>query len=133
MAPRRALVVDGDWKIRRLIRTNLEAYGLEVSEASDGKGCLQALEGGGCDLVLLGAQLPDGNGWNLVQHLRRKAVRPEVPIIMIVTDPVDSRLLRRFPRISQLLKPFSACTLLQAVDEALSIRRIQATGGAKKG
>ena len=122
MAARKVLVVDGDWKIRRLIRTNLEARGLEVVEAiSAGAG--QALAGGGCDLILLSAQLPDANGWNVVGGWRRQGVGAEVPIIVIVAEPVNPRLLRRFQKVSQLLKPFSAGTLLACVDRALGARR----------
>ena len=116
----RALVVDGDWRIRKLIRSNLEAYGLEIGEAGDGRGCFQALVGCSYGLVLLSAELPDANGWNVVRQLRREAAGPELPIVVIVAEPADQRLLQRFGRVSQLLKPFSALTLLECVDRALN-------------
>ncbi len=86
MATRRALVVDGDWKIRKLIRTNLEVYGLEVVEAGDGKACFASVKKGAYELILLSGQLPDANGWNVAHELRRQAVGPEVPIIMVVKE-----------------------------------------------
>lgn len=115
-----ALVVDGDWRIRKLIRTNLEAGGLRVVEAGDAQGCLSALDNAPVDLLLLSAQLPDANGWNLARRLRVGTGHTELPIIVMVQEPANSRLLRRFHRVSQLLKPFSALTLLASVDQALS-------------
>lgn len=122
MVSRRVLVVEVDWKIRRLIRTNLEALGLEVVEARDGTECLQALRDLPYDLILLGVDLPDGNGWNLIWRLRREAANSETPIVAIVADPARGRLLRRLARVTELQKPFSALALLQSVDSALAPR-----------
>ena len=118
-----ALIVDGDWRMRKLIRTNLEAYSLHVVEAPDAREGLLALEGMTIDLLLLSAELPDANGWNVVCRLRRQ-IGDQVPIIVIVPEPANSRLLRRFRRVSQLLKPFSARTLLASVDQALGRKSI---------
>jgi DNA-binding response OmpR family regulator len=114
-----ALIVDGDWKIRKLIGSNLRAHGLDVHEATDARTCLGALKGNRFDLILLAASLPDANGWNVVWQLRRQLVSAQVPIVVIVSEPADHRLLGRFPSVSQLLKPFSALDLLRCVDQAL--------------
>ncbi len=123
MAPQRVLVVDADWKIRRLIRTNLEAQGLQVAEATSAQACLEALRVGPCDLLLLSADLPDGNGWNLVGALRRTPAGSGLPIVVIAAEPVRSRLLQRFQRVSPLVKPFSAADLLACVERALGRRQ----------
>lgn len=122
MASRRVLVVEEDWKIRRLIRTNLEALGHEIVEARSGSECLQALQGLPYDLILLGVDLPDGNGWNLIWRLRREVANSDTPIVAIVADPARSRLLRRLARVTELQKPFSALALLKSVDSALGLR-----------
>lgn len=112
-------MVDGDWRMRKLIRANLEAMGFQVGEAGDGQACLQALRAQSWDLILLGAELPDANGWNIVRQLRSEAGGSQVPIVVTVAEPADERLLRRFARLSTLLKPFSVLTLLESVDRAL--------------
>lgn len=120
MAPQRVLVVDADWKMRRLIRTNLEAQGLQVAEAASGQECLEALRAEPCDLLLLSADLPDGNGWNLVGALRRTPAGHDLPIVVIAAEPARSRLLQRFQRVNPLVKPFSAAGLLACVERALA-------------
>ncbi len=120
MAAQRALIVDADWRMRRLIRSNLEARGLEVAEAASGSAGLAALRQQRCDVVLLSAELPDGNGWNLVGEMRRTPATREVSIVIIVDEPARSRLLGRFRRVSPLVKPFSAADLLERVAWALS-------------
>ncbi len=120
MAAQRALIVDADWKMRRLIRSNLEAQGLEVGEAVSGAACLAALTEHACDVVLLSAELPDGNGWNLVDLLRRAPASGELPIVVVAAEPARSRLLRRFRRVSVLVKPFSAAALLACLERALA-------------
>ncbi len=119
MAPQRALVVDADWKMRRLIRTNLEPLGLEVAEAASAQECLETLQALACDLLLLSADLPDGNGWNTVGALRRMPAGRDLPIVVIAAEPARSRLLQRFQRVSALVKPFSAADLLACVERAL--------------
>ncbi len=120
MARKRALVVHADWKMRKLVRTNLEAQGLEVSEAAGSHECVQALHQHPFDLLVLDAELPPGNGWNLVARLRRTPEAGEVPIIVLVAEPARSGLLRRFRRVSTLVEPFSAADLVACVECALA-------------
>jgi CheY-like chemotaxis protein len=120
MAACRALVVDADWRMRRLIRTNLEAQGVEVAEVASGGECVRALAQQPCDLLLLSAELPDGNGWNIVGALRRTPATRDLPIVVITSEPARSRLLQRFQRVCPLVKPFSAADLLERVEWALA-------------
>jgi DNA-binding response OmpR family regulator len=120
MARGRALVVESDWRMRKLVRTNLEALGLEVVEAVSTQECGAALRERPCDLVLVDADLPAGNGWNLVVWLRHTPEATDLPIIVLVPEPARNRLLRRFPRVSALVKPFSASDLVACVECALA-------------
>lgn len=123
MTLRTVLIVDGDWRIRKLVRTNLQPQGLQVRELGDGHSCLAAASSEVYDLILLSAELPDMNGWNIVRQLRRD--RPDIPLIVIVAEPVDSRLLRRFPGVTPLLRPFSAPNLVHCVERALGAKSAQ--------
>lgn len=101
------------------MRRNLEAQGLEVGEAASGRECSAALAEQPCDLVLVDANLPGGNGWNLVAQLRRAPEARDLPIIVLVPEPARNRLLRRFEHVSTLVEPFSAAELLACVERAL--------------
>ncbi len=116
----RALVVEADWRMRKLVRTNLEALGLEVVEAVSAQECRAALDGQPCDLVLIDADLPGANGWNLVARLRHTPEAADLPIVVLVPEPARNRLLRRFPRVRALVKPFSASDLVACVECALA-------------
>jgi rubrerythrin len=58
MKGKRVLAVDCDWRMRRLIRANLEAAGLTVEEAVDGHHGLQLARGRRPDLILLDLDRP---------------------------------------------------------------------------
>ncbi len=120
MARRRALVVEADWRMRKLVRTNLEALRLEVVEAVSAEECRAVLDEGPCDLVVVDADLPGGNGWNLVAQLRRTPGVGDLPIIVLVSEPVRARLLRRFQQVGALVKPFGASDLVACVECALA-------------
>ncbi|MCL6431880.1 MAG: response regulator [Anaerolineae bacterium] len=119
MARRRALVVEADWRMRKLVRTNLEALGLEVVEAVSTE-CWAVLDERPCALVVVDADLPGSNGWNLVAQLRRTPGVGDLPIVVLVSEPIRARLLRRFSRVSALVKPFSASDLVACVECALA-------------
>lgn len=121
MAAQRALIVDADWRMRKLVRTNLEAQGLEVAEVAGRGVCLDALRRQPYDLVLVSADLPDGNGWNLVSELRHTPEALGVPIVVIVAEPARRRLLGHFQRVSVLVKPFSVGELLSCLECALQL------------
>lgn len=58
-----------------LFRTVLKLKGHTVVERADGHGLLQALEESHPDLVLMDIQLPDKDGYTLLQEIRASANR----------------------------------------------------------
>ena len=59
----RVLVVDDEAPIRLLCRVNLEAEGMEVIEAADGRAGVQKAKEERPDLILLGVMMPRLDGW----------------------------------------------------------------------
>ena len=53
------LAIEHDWRMRKLIRANLEALGVEVQEAVNGQHGLQLLRESQPNLILLDLDLPD--------------------------------------------------------------------------
>ena len=75
------LIVDDEPTLRQLLRTVLERAGYEVAEADNGNeamGIIRAIE---LDLVITDIFMPENDGFELIQHLRRAA--PGVKIITI--------------------------------------------------
>ncbi|HEY3548883.1 MAG TPA: response regulator transcription factor [Propionicimonas sp.] len=66
----RALVVDDEPGVRRLLAGYLGAAGFDVSEAATGGDALRQLRAGGADVVLLDVGLPDVDGIEVLRQLR---------------------------------------------------------------
>jgi CheY-like chemotaxis protein len=72
--PWRALVVDDDSAIRELIREILEIEGFTVLEAGNGRAAARlARESGPLDLLVTDILMPDEDGLELIQEIRRLA------------------------------------------------------------
>ena len=114
------LAIEHDWRIRKLIRANLEAVGLEVREAVSEQHGLQVL--GECrpDLILLDLELPGMDVPRLVDMLRAKLDGQPVPIIVLSAEPPIRQLLHMDYVAGHLQKPFAASVLLERVCRALN-------------
>jgi two-component system, OmpR family, KDP operon response regulator KdpE len=79
-APAKALVIDDERAIRKLLRMGLITQGYEILEASDGKTALELLAQAP-DVVVLDLGLPDMKGLDLLKAIR---IRNEsVPIVVL--------------------------------------------------
>ncbi len=113
------LAVECDWRIRKLIRANLEAVGLTVREAVGGPHGLQLI--GECrpDLILLDLDLPDMDAMHLLAAFQAQLEGKPVPVVAMCAEPPERSLLHHGQIVSCLQKPFSASVLLQRVQQAL--------------
>ena len=60
------LVVDDDAQVRTLCRLTLEESGYHVTEATDGKNALAAIEENDFDLIVLDLAMPDMDGFEFL-------------------------------------------------------------------
>jgi CheY-like chemotaxis protein len=104
--------------MRKLIRANLEAFGLEVQGAVNGRHGLQLLEKRTPDLILLDTDIPDMEATHLLDRLQ-DPLAGQVPVIVITAEPPSRHLDRNGCAIRYLLKPFAVITLLEQVGQAL--------------
>jgi DNA-binding response OmpR family regulator len=74
------LVVDDDDDIRLLLRTLLERSGLTVYEAPNGREGLRAFHARRPDLVVLDVNMPELDGWGVLERLRDMS---DVPVLML--------------------------------------------------
>jgi CheY-like chemotaxis protein len=119
MTKRCVLAIEHDWRIRRLIRANLEALRLVVREAVSEQHGLQQIRECRPDLILLDLELPGVDVLRLLQSLRAELHEQPVPIIVLCADPLTRHMLRNGQPTSVLQKPFGAPALLQSVRRAL--------------
>ena len=81
VAAARLLLVDDDRAFRVSTSALLREEGYRVVEAEDGQGAVEALKGGGFDLILLDLRMPGIDGIRLVEVLRRWG--EGTPVLMI--------------------------------------------------
>jgi diguanylate cyclase (GGDEF)-like protein/PAS domain S-box-containing protein len=77
------LVVDDNEATRDTLSRRLAQRGYGVSVAARGEDALDAVAHGGYDLVVLGVELPDMSGFEVLAHIRRAHAPHDLPIIMI--------------------------------------------------
>ena len=79
----RVLVVDDEAPIRLLCRVNLEAEGMEVLEAPDGRVGLDLAREHTPDAILLDVMMPGLDGWRVAEELLDDPRTAGIPIVFL--------------------------------------------------
>jgi DNA-binding response OmpR family regulator len=113
----RVLHIDDEAPIRLLARVNLEAEGMEVIEAEDGRTGVQLAKREQPDLILLGVMMPVLDGWQAAEELRTDQETREIPVVFLTAR---SRLMDRargldLGAVDYILKPFNPVELAPRV------------------
>ena len=119
----RILVVEDEANIRKFVAVNLAQRGHVVGEAQDAGGALAQLQTAAPDLLVLDIKLPDLTGWELLRKISQdSSLAAKFPVLVMTASPVDGQLdpERIDAVVDILLKPFSARTLITAVERALN-------------
>ncbi len=105
----RILAVDDDADLLLLYRVTLESVGHEVSEATTGRGALEALKVGDYEVVLLDMMLPGLDGFGVLAALGRDPLISELPVVIVSARVSVEDQLRGLESgaVAYLTKPFS--------------------------
>jgi two-component system, NtrC family, response regulator HydG len=122
----RVLIVDDDAGVRFLLREVLEGAGLAVTEAADGSAALEALAGGGFDLVLTDLRMPRLDGQALLTQLRAWARPPKVIVLTAHGSERHAVDAIKAGAFDYFRKPFDNDELLAVVQRALRVVRLEA-------
>ena len=116
------LIVEDDNDINNLICNTLKAEGYQCERAFDGKEGADKIEQNRYDLLLLDIMLPEINGYELLDYVRRIG---DTPVIIIsAMGQVDERIRGlRMGADDYICKPFQIGELLARVETVL--RRTQ--------
>ncbi|TKJ34480.1 Fis family transcriptional regulator [bacterium (candidate division B38) B3_B38] len=120
----RMLVIDDEPSMQEVLKKLLNDDGYEVAVASSGKEGLHKLEQSGYDLVICDVMMPDMNGLQTLEEIKRLA--PEQMVIMItaygsVEDAVSSIKSGAFDYIT---RPYKNEAVLNAVQRAVRQRSL---------
>ena len=116
------LIVDDFSTMRRIVRNLLKEAGFaNADEAEDGNAALQKLQGGGFDFVVSDINMPNMNGFELLQAIRADAALKALPVLMITAEArkEDIVLAAQSGASGYIVKPFTKATLEEKVTKIL--------------
>jgi DNA-binding response OmpR family regulator len=118
----RVLVIDDEAPIRLLCRVNLEAEGIQVLEAADGRTGLDLARADEPDVVLLDVMMPGLDGWRVAEELLEDDRTRGIPIIFL-TARAEFRDRARgldIGGVDYVTKPFNPIELAPFVRDLLA-------------
>ncbi|HSK87846.1 MAG TPA: response regulator, partial [Anaerolineales bacterium] len=125
--PGRLLVVDDNKVNRILLARGLEGHGHKVETAENGKQALEKLRANSFDLVLLDIEMPEMNGYQVLEICLQDPELRELPIIMTSSlDELDSVVkCIELGAEDYLNKPINPVLLRARVNASLEKKRLR--------
>lgn len=127
----RILLIDDFEPFRASLRDALVRIGLEIVEAEGLAAAQQALRSQSCDLVLTDLAMPDADGTEVLDTIKR--CQPETPVVVISGSIAQSDVGAHQPVDAWLEKPCSIAALRAAVREALRQRALPSDSRGEEG
>lgn len=112
------LIVDDEPSVRRFLRGSLSTAGYETSEASNGRGAIEALRDGTFHGVLLDLGLPDIDGLQVLKNVRLGST---IPVVVVSLRDSEEEIVNALDAGADdyLIKPFGVNELLARLRAAL--------------
>ncbi|OIJ18680.1 DNA-binding response regulator [Anaerobacillus alkalidiazotrophicus] len=125
MEKKRVLIVDDEWKMRKLIEIFLISEGFEVREAQDGYEAINIVKQFSIDLIILDLMMPEIDGIEVCKRIREIN---KIPIIMLTAkrETKDKVEGLNSGADDYLTKPFEKEELLARINALL--RRTESQG-----
>ncbi len=120
----KVLVVEDSPAMRTLVGSTVESVdGVQVVETDSGFEALKVLPRERFDLIITDINMPDINGLELINFVKKNPNYREVPLIIISTEGTDRDREKgmRLGAVAYLIKPFEPQDLLEHVRKHLGI------------
>ena len=119
--PPTIMTVDDSPSMRMLLRAALSDLGYTVAEAEDGMQALERIDGIEPDLLITDINMPNLDGFGLIERLRAKAVHRNLPILVLTTESSDEKKARarNAGATGWIVKPFHPDKLAAAIRRVL--------------
>lgn len=119
------LIIEDDAVMRQSLGRLLSLAGFEVLSAGSGREGTALFESRRCDLVLLDVHLPDGNGLDILKHMRE--ADEDLLVIMVTAFPAVQAAVAAMKAgaYDYIVKPFDSEELKYAIDRALATRELK--------
>jgi len=118
------LIVDDEPAWIKVLSVLLKREGYKVLEATSGKEALRTLSGIRPDLILSDVRMPDMNGFDFLDEVRRTARNSKTPVVFLsgIDDYDAKKVARDLGAADYLIKPFDEHDVLSILSKHLSTR-----------
>jgi len=117
------LVVDDFSTMRRIVRNLLKEIGYtEADEAEDGVAALNKLRNSSFDFVVSDINMPNMNGFQLLQEIKKDDKLKHLPVLMVTAEArkEDIVMAAQQGAAGYIVKPFTKSTLEDKVNLILT-------------
>lgn len=121
---KRILIVHGEERIRKLLRSYLEREHVEVDETGLRHEAFEKVANMNYNIILLDVQLPDGDGFELCKHVQEKTSTPFVILTAEGTEEMRVQGLE-MGADDYIVKPFSPTEVILRLKAILKRREPQ--------
>jgi len=118
----RFLIVDDFSTMRRIVRGLLKEMGhLDCDEAEDGAVAITKLRNSRFDFVVTDINMPNMNGFELLEAIRADASLQTLPVLMVTAEARKEDIVRaaQLRASGYIVKPFSKATLEEKVSKIM--------------
>ncbi len=105
----RALVIDDSKSIRSILSKILVEIGFTVEEASNGLEALDVIQKEKVDLALVDWNMPDMNGFEFIQEVRKDNTYKDMRMMMVTTETEMNKVVEALEAGANeyVMKPFT--------------------------
>ena len=115
------MVVDDSFTTRKMLSFLLKGEGFNVVSAENGIDALEKLPFSNIDIIITDLNMPQMDGLELVNSLKKNPGYMDIPVIMLTTESEDSDKQKGFEAgaSSYLIKPVPQDVLIKEVKKFL--------------
>lgn len=110
----RALVVEDDPAIRRLVEKLLRRHNVEIETAADGRTAIDKLSKNRYSVLVLDLMVPEMNGFDVIEHIKREGNPVPVAVVSAVSQQALTKLDLDVVKVV-ISKPFDVDEFTRAV------------------
>jgi CheY-like chemotaxis protein len=118
------LIVDDEPAWIKVLSVLLRREGYNVMEATSGKEALRTLTGFRPDLILSDIRMPDMNGFDFLDEVRRTSANSKVPVVFLsgIDDYEAKKVAKDLGATDYLIKPFDERDVLSVLSKHLRLK-----------
>ncbi len=113
----KVLAIDDSRTIRHLLSMTLGDAGFDVVTADDGVEGVETFQGANADVVITDINMPNMDGFGVINSIRQGEVNNRVPILVLTTESGDDLKARARDAgaTGWIVKPFDDVSLISAL------------------